>query len=175
MIEMENERKFRLAVFLARVELDFIDQLIKDMYYKHDKKVSRPRMIGSIISAFREGKTKETLIERRKYVRICERADVECRPLESLEEHTSTYTKNVSEKGIMIHLDKKVAVNTVLELSIKHPDQESMFCIGKVIWIKKAKDGDGYNAGIELTYVRDEDRLKFNRQIFECNQNHKEN
>ena len=100
--------------------------------------------------------------ERRRFVRLDMSAGVNYRVLESLRDHIKSYTKNVSEKGIMISLSERLEPNTLLEINIKFPDDTKPICgIGKIVWIKRNPHSKDFDAGIDITYIRNEDKARF--------------
>ena len=52
----KNEAKhyYRVVSFLKRDELDFLDELAKDIYFSHGLNIPRTRLIEEIIESFRE-------------------------------------------------------------------------------------------------------------------------
>jgi len=45
-------RQYRVITFLTREELDYLDELEKDMYFTHGMHVPRAKIIEEIIEAF---------------------------------------------------------------------------------------------------------------------------
>ena len=52
---MKNKKlTYRVVSFLKRDELDFLDDLIKDLYFSYGLKIPRAKLIEEIIEAFKE-------------------------------------------------------------------------------------------------------------------------
>lgn len=47
-------RRYRVVAFLNRGEMDFLDDLDKDIYFKYGVKISRSKLIEEIMEAFKE-------------------------------------------------------------------------------------------------------------------------
>lgn len=43
------ERRYRVVAFLNRGEMDFLDELDKDIYFKYGVKISRSKLIEEIM------------------------------------------------------------------------------------------------------------------------------
>lgn len=59
---MENQgeqRQHKVVSFVNREELDFLDDLAKDIYFKYGLRIPRAKLIEEIIEAFKE-KEKDT-------------------------------------------------------------------------------------------------------------------
>ena len=50
----KKERQYRVVTFLKRDELDYLDDLAKDMYFKYGINIPRTKLIEEIIDAFKE-------------------------------------------------------------------------------------------------------------------------
>lgn len=53
-MDKKEERLYRVVTFLKREELDFLDEVIKDLYFNYGIKVPRTKLIEEIIEAFKE-------------------------------------------------------------------------------------------------------------------------
>jgi len=174
----------RVIALFNREQLDFLDKLSKDALFTTGRKLPRTKMLSAMIEVLRtlnidakDIKTtqefKDRILEalreqpeRRRFIRLNMSAGVDYRRLESLKDHIKSYTKNVSKKGIMISLSEELEPNTLLEIVIKFPDDTKPICgIGKIIWIKKNPNNKDFDAGIDLTYIRDEDKERFMKYL----------
>ena len=113
--------------------------------------------------------------ERRRFVRFNMGISLYYRVLESLKGHISSYTADVSEKGIRILIPEPFELYTYLELAISLPNEyEPILGIGRIIWLKKK--GSAFEAGVELTYIKERDKDRFNKLMQELegkvNRNH---
>lgn len=174
----KKNRSYRVVTFLGRQELDFLDELEKDIYFDYGIKVSRQRLIQEILCAFMAGglKSKQELIERilhnaqdhevdrRKYPRLKKNLAVQYRQVESLQEHEVSNTQDLSNSGIRLEVapDGSVpAVNQLLEIMVREAEQEPIRAIGKVVWVKEKEDRSGILVGVKITYIRKEDLPRF--------------
>jgi len=174
----------RVIALFDREQLDFLDKLSKDALFTTGKKLPRTKILSAMINVLqtlnidaRDMKTSQELKERilkalsqqperRRFVRLSISAGVQYRVLESLKDHIKSYTKNVSEKGIMISLSKRLELNTSLEIAIKFEGDARPICgIGRIIWIKKNPHSKDFDAGIDITYIRDEDKVRFMKYL----------
>ena len=58
----ENKNlNYRVVTFLEREELDFLDDLEKDIYFSHGIHIPRSKLIEEIIEAFKDKESKETI------------------------------------------------------------------------------------------------------------------
>ena len=70
---MKNKKRhYRVVTFLDRGELDYLDELAKDMYFKHGINIPRTKLIEEIIDAFKDhteeaiDETEQDLVDRFK-------------------------------------------------------------------------------------------------------------
>ncbi len=84
------------------------------------------------------------------------------------------FKKSLSEDmnlgGLRIDLPKSsnaLLLNQLVELNLKDPSGrlEPLDAMGKVVWIQKKDQGRGFEAGILLTYMKDEVRKRFARYL----------
>jgi hypothetical protein len=72
MSKENKKRHYRVVSFLKREELDFLDELAKDIYFSHGINIPRTKLIEEIIEAFRQSEDlsrkemEENLIKRFK-------------------------------------------------------------------------------------------------------------
>ncbi len=50
----DKKLTYRVVTFLDRAELDYLDDLAKDMYFKYGINIPRTKLIEEIIDAFKE-------------------------------------------------------------------------------------------------------------------------
>ena len=178
--DVRQKLMHRVIALFNREQLDFLDKLSKDALFTTGRKLPRTKILLAMIDVLqtlnidaKDIKTAQEFKERilealkqqpvgRRFIRLDMSVDIDYRALESLKDHIKSYTKNVSEKGIMISLSKRLEPNTLLEIAIKFPGDERPICgIGKIVWIKKNPRGSDFDAGIDITYVRNEDKERF--------------
>ena len=70
---MKNKKRhYRVVTFLDREELDYLDELAKDMYFKYGINIPRTKLIEEIIDAFKDStqmhqdETEQDLVKRFK-------------------------------------------------------------------------------------------------------------
>ncbi len=68
---MENQKQlYRVVSFLRREDLDFLDDVIKDIYFSYGIKIPRAKLIEEIIESFKDiksqGVIEEELVKRFK-------------------------------------------------------------------------------------------------------------
>ena len=52
---MNNDKKlYKVVSFLDREELDFLDDVVKDIYFKHGIKIPRTKLIEEIIDVLKD-------------------------------------------------------------------------------------------------------------------------
>ena len=57
---MKNEkRRYRVVTFLSREELDFLDEVTKDIYFSKGVNIPRTKLIEELIEAFHDKDKKE--------------------------------------------------------------------------------------------------------------------
>lgn len=57
----KKERQYRVITFLSRQELDFLDELEKDLYFSYGIHIPRTKLIEEIIEAFKDKNNKQIL------------------------------------------------------------------------------------------------------------------
>jgi hypothetical protein len=62
----KEKKTYRVVTFLHRQELDFLDDLEKDLYFTHGIHIPRAKLIEEIIEAFKSKQTKEAIEEELK-------------------------------------------------------------------------------------------------------------
>ena len=50
----KKKRTFRVVTFLKRDELDFLDEMMKDLYFQHGIKIPRAKLIEQLVASFEE-------------------------------------------------------------------------------------------------------------------------
>lgn len=179
----KTKMKRRVIALLNREEIEYIHQLSMDSLFTTGHKLTKVDIIAALIDAAiklevsaKAIKNKQqltermlsvahTMIERRKYPRIKKDLIVNFRPVESLKECATSRTEDLSTDGLRIDittLEHPPQLNQLLEITIKDPqEEEAVKAIGKIVWIRQKEKEKGFNAGVKLTYIRKEDKLKF--------------
>jgi Tfp pilus assembly protein PilZ len=98
--------------------------------------------------------------------------NIQYTPLQdSIEEMSSTYSKNISTGGICIFGLEKFNVGALLNLKFSLPQQEDIIsAIGKIVWVEQFSVGEGassraYEAGVEFTHIDENDKQKIDQYI----------
>ncbi|MBM3246453.1 MAG: PilZ domain-containing protein [Candidatus Omnitrophica bacterium] len=101
-------------------------------------------------------------MERRAFLRFNVNLEVRYRILESLKNYKLTATEDMSERGIKITLPEYIEPGSMLELTIKVPqDSHPIGAIGRLIWIKKDLLEEFFTAGIHLVHIKEKDKQRF--------------
>lgn len=100
-------------------------------------------------------------LERRRFVRIPNAVETKCRLLNQNESTPVRSTKDISNGGIAVILEKPFRPHSLVELQVKLPDTEKMLTFnGFVVWNKKTVGPDkkeSYLTGISFVEVTQED------------------
>lgn len=110
--------------------------------------------------------TKTGVATRRKYPRIKKNLRVELRSMDSLGEYKDCVTKDVGLGGFKIEacfLDNPLEVNQIIEIMIMDPfkKDDPIKTIGRVAWIKENQTDHTHEIGIQLTYIKGQDKERF--------------
>ena len=107
-------------------------------------------------------------MNKRNFQRFDVRASVNYRKLESLATPRVTQTEDMSEAGIRINLPEYIEPETRLELTIRIPSgARPIMAIGRVVWVKPGQLNKQFTTGIQLTYIREEDKKRFYQYALE--------
>ncbi len=101
--------------------------------------------------------------ERRRYIRTELPILVVLRVRDgSTIEEIKSHTKNISAMGMMIELEKKIAVNTQVELSLTPPNTANPIHIAaRVVRSEKIEGKNVFNIGIEFTKIEEDNKNTF--------------
>ena len=55
----KKKRRYRVVTFLSREELDFLDEVTKDIYFSKGVNIPRTKLIEELIEAFHDKDKKE--------------------------------------------------------------------------------------------------------------------
>ncbi len=75
-------------------------------------------------------------------------------------------TKDISEGGVLLIVDKVIAKGSIMNMKVKLPSGEIIRTRGKVLRIEELSVRGKYGLGIEFMKVPDEDREKLRKFIF---------
>lgn len=180
--------KEQIIANLDREQIDFLDKLGMDFLSSTGVRLSRTEIIDSLIdAAMALGVTAEGMSakkewvdkilrakaeqkERRKFPRLNKRLNLKLRRMDSLEDYTSSYTKDISMGGFRIEVcfvGKPLTVNQVIEILINDPEEEMppVRAICRVVWIREKKHEYSHEMGVMITYMRQEDRDRFKKYL----------
>ena len=65
----------------------------------------------------------------------------------------STYTRNISQQGVKVLLDKKLDISTIVDIEI-YFEQEPTICKGKVVWVKEKENPSRKDSIIYATGIK---------------------
>lgn len=103
-------------------------------------------------------------MERRGFLRFSVNLEIRYRILESLKSYKATVTEDMCERGIRITLPEYIEPGTMLELTIRVPNESKpISAIGRIIWIRKDLFGGFFSAGIHLVHIKERDKQRFYR------------
>lgn len=111
--------------------------------------------------------------EKRRYPRLDINVDIEWKKISAAATDAviKGVSKNISEGGICLLVYEKLNTGDILSLDIKLPSGKMIRSRGKVAWIKEfeiigQKIEKGYDAGIELVDVNEEDKKVLKEFVF---------
>lgn len=59
----DKKRQYKVVTFLSREELDFLDEVTKDIYFSKGINIPRTKLIEELINAFRSNESDKAAIE----------------------------------------------------------------------------------------------------------------
>lgn len=189
MKKAKHKIRRRIIALLNREEMEFVERLSMDSLFSTGSKLSRVDVIAALVNAAMKldisgkgVKNKKELVERilsgagvqqnrRKYCRVKKRLDIGFRKMDSFEKHRYSTTEDISLGGLMMDVSsskKQLQVQQVIEITLKDPeekDKDPIKAIGRIAWMCEKENDDGIQIGVMLTYIRKEDRERFNGYI----------
>lgn len=111
--------------------------------------------------------TKETDLERRKYIRLDTEVKIECMPIEDQKEKIPAISKNISIQGICFNSNKEFKSKTPIKLQVCIPNNpKPVYLEGEVVWckaVKSSKPGEPptFDTGVKLPDIEKSDEGKF--------------
>jgi hypothetical protein len=183
-----GELKRRVIAYLTREELEFLTRLSMDASYSTGRRLSRTDIIAALIDAAEvlnvkaDGvESKEELVkriisscvlcERRRFPRLKKNVKMDLREVESTKVHKEYRTSDISMSGFRIDADEyegHLEPDSVIELVFADPDEEDrpIKAIGRVVWLRKKEGKEGHEAGVRLTYMKEEDKGRFENFLY---------
>ena len=183
---MKNGKKLRRRVIalLTRDQIEFLDKLGMDSLFSTGAKLPRVKIIGALVDAAmalglsaKGIKNKKELAQRllstayaqqnrRSYPRINRSLLIKFRTLDSLKEHKTWITEDISLGGFKIDIPFSYApppVGQVIEFILKGTEEglEPIKAIGRIIWMREKEDKKSLEIGVKLTYIREENKAQF--------------
>lgn len=182
----EKVMKHRVIALLTREQMEFLEKLSMDSAFSTGYKLAKTDIISALVDAAIKSnldatgiKNKEELLrlivgekkepgERRRYPRLKKGLLIGFKKADSMNDYKDRLTKDVSLGGFMIEIDKlevHYKVNEIIELTIK--EGEAFKALGRITWIRENVERSGWEMGIQLVYIREEDlqRMKKNLSI----------
>lgn len=182
----KKKLKRRVIALLNRTQIEFLDKLGMDSLFSTGRKLSRVDIIASLVDTFMalgittEGvKSRKELVnkilssmqkERRKYPRLKETLEVHFRKMDSLGEYKNSLTEDISMGGFKVEvafMDRPFDIGQIIEISIKDHKEKPIKAVGRIAWLKQKGSEHEYEAGIMLTYIKKEDRDRFESYLTE--------
>ena len=103
--------------------------------------------------------------ERRKFPRIDKNLHIEFSTMDSLAKNKLGKMKNISSGGFCMEISSDHTppqVNEVIEISMRdEKEKQDIVAIGRVAWVRETEGQEGFEVGVMLTYVREEDQSRF--------------
>ncbi len=109
--------------------------------------------------------------EKRKFIRLDVNVGVKWKKIKEAS-LTADIAKNISEGGICLIANEKVAIGDLLDLEIELPTGKKITSKGKVAWVNEFEIIIGkmqmkrYDVGAEFLGISDEDREEIEKFIF---------
>jgi Tfp pilus assembly protein PilZ len=109
---------------------------------------------------------KTQLADRRRSFRMQEEMDIIYKVLDKPEITGKCKSKDISESGMKLALDKNFPIGTKLDLEIKMLyDSRPLYAIGEVVWLNKSAQSQNkgeiqYEAGVKFIEMKSSDRLR---------------
>lgn len=112
------------------------------------------------------------MLEKRRFVRLDVRVNVEYEIVQAPEAKFKSFTKNLSQGGICLFLDSFLKKDTLLDLKLHIPERSKpLEATGKIVWIETFKIGDKdakehFEAGVEFVDISDDDKNMIAKYVF---------
>ena len=182
----KTKKRSRIIALLTRAEMEFLEKLSLDSLFSTGKKLTRVDIISAFVSAMmaldisaKDVKNKKQLIDKivkavkngvdkRRYPRIKKTLIVNFRTLDSLSSHKISNTIDISLGGFKMDIanaDNLPKINQVIEITLQNNQDSPITAIGKVIWLRKKQDQQGFEVGVMLTYVKNQDKERFMKYL----------
>ena len=88
-------------------------------------------------------------VEKRQFDRFGHRGPVEIQ-FRDFGEPMGTLSGDLSGGGVRVNLNNFIPLNAEMALQVKLADQRIIECTGRVVWIRKNRFNDNYQAGLEF-------------------------
>lgn|GEM_PF-2806177 len=181
----------KIVVMLSAAEIAFAQQLMQEVFYPQAFTLSMSEVVEIVFSTVREcyngardhPLAKDEIVkkildqmhvrkERRKFLRLKKSFIAGFRKIETTTDFSIAETENVGLGGFKIdvpYLITPLACGQVIEISLKNSQEnhEPLKGIGKVAWLKKKEHSNGYEIGIMLSHIKEEDKAKLQQFLEE--------
>ena len=177
-------KRRRVIALLNREEIEYLDKLSMDALFTTGLKLSRVGIIAALVDAAmslgisgKGIKGKKEFVQqmlnaagthsvRRKFPRLKKNLIVGFRKMDSMGQYENAATKDIGMGGVRVDvafLGKPLSVNQVIEIAIEDPNgtTKPIKAIGRIAWITRKEGAHGYEVGVMLTYIEEEDRERF--------------
>lgn len=189
----DNQRaKEKVAVSFQPAEISFIDTVIREVFVPAGYTLTTDEAVRILVLAFQEcyrdsseeaaavslkdrciRKLLEVMshcAERRKFLRLKKSFIAGFCKIETAGSFTHGLTANVSLGGFKIdvpYLITPLSCGQSIEIALKpeSQEQEPLKGVGKVVWLKRKEPGNGYEIGIMITHIREEDIDKLRQYL----------
>lgn len=162
LVQLSTESKRIELKDMLNIIVELIKELSRDM-----QEISNPQELRrKILDPIKQS------IERRRFPRIKKSLIAGFRKVETLKEYKEGLTENISLGGFKIevpYLNTPLTINQVIEFTLK-PDKSSsspIKGIGRISWMRRRENSEGFDIGITITYLKEEDRKKLKTYFLE--------
>jgi len=188
--ENRETKKEIIAVSLDEGAVAFLEKIGKEVPLPSGCPVSNAETIEALVEALRqcgpsleETKAKAVVMqrmlelfrtrgERRKFIRLKKSLIAGFRKMESMDDFAKGITEDISIGGFRIevpYLITPLSCGQLIEIGLK--DTNSIHAplkgMGRVVWLKRKEGGAGFEVGIMLTHIREQDRARFRQYLQE--------
>lgn len=186
-----EEKKVELAIAIRPEEELFLEKLVRDVLIPNGFPLSAPDAVAALVrtvqslfdtpesQADKEGFVRHMVEvlkrghERRKFLRLKKTFLAGFRKVESIGHFTSGITENISVGGFKIdvpYLITPLSCGQLVEITLKQSereDEEQLKGMGKIVWLRKKEEGAGFEIGVMITHVREEDKGRLQQYLEE--------
>lgn len=188
--ENHEEKREKITVSLDEGAVAFIDKISKEVYLPSGCPVSTAETIEALVEVLMqcspslEDTTIKAVViqrmlellrargEKRKFIRLKKSLIAGFRKMESMDTFAEGITEDISIGGFKLevpYLITPLSCGQLVEIGLKDTDgtHAAVKGIGRVAWLKRKDDGAGFEVGVMLTHVREQDKARFQHYLQE--------